>query len=230
MQRTKTEILKDLADAVVEMEETRVAELAKEALESGVDACEAIMDGVSKGMEIVGQKYESGEYFIPQLLVCSDAMYIGIDVLKPHLKAELTGQAGRIVIGVVEGDTHDIGKNLVKIMLDTSGFEVHDLGRDVPLRRFVEEAERVCAGMVCMSTLMTTAMGGMEEVLAMLKTEGVRKKYKVMVGGGPISQAYADRIGADGYAPNAAAAVKKARELLTTPRGKTPKIIRTHDD
>jgi corrinoid protein of di/trimethylamine methyltransferase len=216
MIRTKPEILRDLADAVVEMEEKKAVELALEVLECGIDPYVAIMDGLSKGMELVGKKYEIGEYFIPQLIVCSDAMYAGIEVLRPHIVAESVKTFGKVVIGVVEGDTHDIGKNLVKMMLEASGFEVHDLGRDVPLRRFVEESERVSAQMICMSTLMTTAMDGMEEVMAMLDAEGVRNKYRVLIGGGPISQKYADRIRADGYAPNAAAAVKKAKELVVS--------------
>ena len=214
MQRTKTEILNDLADAVVTMDENRAVELAKEALQANIDAYEAITTGLSKGMEVVGQKYENGEYFIPELLVCSDAMYAGIDVLKPHIKADSIKTVGRIVIGVVEGDTHDIGKNLLKIMLESSGFEVHDLGRDVPLKRFIDESERLEAQIICMSTLMTTTMVGMERVIDMLRGAGLRKRYKVMVGGGPISQSFADKIGADGYALHAASAVKKAKELL----------------
>jgi dimethylamine corrinoid protein len=217
MPRSKAEILKELARAVVEMEETQAVELAKESLECGIDPYESIEDGLSKGMETVGKKYESGEYFIPQLLVCSDTMYEAIEILRPHLVAQSAKVLGKVVIGVVEGDTHDLGKNLVKIMLEASGFEGHDLGRDVPLRKFVEEAERISADMICMSTLMTTAMGGMEAVMRMLETGGIRSRYKIMIGGGPVSQGYADRIGADGYASNAAAAVKKAKELLKIP-------------
>jgi len=216
MQRIKTELLKNLADSVVKMDENRAVELAKEALEVKIDAYEAITYGLSKGMEIVGRKYENGEYFIPELLVCSDAMYAGIDILKPHIKADFVNTAERIVIGVVEGDTHDIGKNLVKIMFESSGFEVHDLGRDVPLKRFVEEAEKLEAQMICMSTLMTTTMMGMEGVINMLQGAGLRERFKVLVGGGPISQAFAVKIGADGYAHNAPGAVKRARELLKT--------------
>jgi dimethylamine corrinoid protein len=213
MFRPKNEILDDLALAIVAMEETKAVELAQEAVQSGMDPYEAI-GGLSKGMDMVSRKYESGEYFLPQLIVCSDALYAGLEVVKPHLKTLSAQSYGRVVIGVVEGDTHDIGKNLVKLMLEFSGFDVCDLGRDVPLRKFLEEPQRVGADLICMSTLMTTAMGGMEKVMGMLGVEGVREKYKVMIGGGPISQRFADKIGADGYAPNAAAAVKKARELL----------------
>jgi len=142
-------------------------------------------------------------------------MYAGIEVLKPHLKGDGIDTAEKAVIGVVEGDTHDIGKNLVKLMLESSGFQVHDLGRDVPLQEFPNGAEQVGAKLICISTLMTTGMDGMEEMIRMLEAEGARERYRIMVGGGPISQAFADRIGADGYAPDALSAVKKAREILT---------------
>jgi corrinoid protein of di/trimethylamine methyltransferase len=213
MHRLKSEVLDDLAHAVVEMEENKAVELAREAMECGIDPY-AAMDGLSKGMEMVVKKYESGEYFIPELIVCSDTLYAGLKILKPHLGSRSAKSLGRAVIGVVEGDIHDIGKNLVKLMLEFSGLEIYDLGRDVPLRTFLEESGKVGAHLICMSTLMTTSMSGMEEVIAMLGAEGVRERYKVMIGGGPISQKYADRIGAEGYAPNAAAAVKKAKELL----------------
>lgn len=214
MTRTEQSILNDLADAVVEMEEQKTVELAREALDAGIDPYQAITDGLSRGMQTVGKKYEDGEYFVPQLIVCADAMNAGIEVLRPHVLAESAKTFGRAVIGVVEGDIHDIGKNLVRTLLEASGMEVHDLGYDVPSEKFVEESERVNAHLICMSTLMTTAMGGMERVMGILKARGTRSRYKVMVGGSPVSQKYADGIGADGYAPNAAAAVRKAKELL----------------
>lgn len=214
MLRDTAEILKDLADAVVEMEEQKAVELAHEALSSGVDPYIAVADGLSKGMERVGKRYESGEYFIPQLIVCSDTLYAGLEVIRPHMGADDARILGKAVIGVVEGDTHDIGKNLVKIMMEASGFSILDMGRDVPLHRFVDEAERFGAHVICMSALMTTAMGGMEEVIRRLAESGIREKYKVLIGGGPISLKFAHKIGADGYASNAAAAAKKARALM----------------
>jgi methanogenic corrinoid protein MtbC1 len=140
-------------------------------------------------------------------------LYLALDILKPHLKLETTVEKIGCVIGVLEGDTHDIGKNLVKIMLDVAGFEIHDLGRNVPLADFIEKAKETNAAMICMSTLMTTTMDGMATVIEMLKEEGIRGRFKVLVGGGPISQAYADRIGADGYAANASRAVEMAKAL-----------------
>lgn len=141
-------------------------------------------------------------------------MYAGLDVLRPHLPDEDAEEKRKAVIGVVEGDTHDIGKNLVKIMMETAGFEMHDLGRDVPLDQFVAKAKEVEADLVCMSTLMTTTMVGMKTVIEKLQQEGVREKIKVMVGGSPISPGYAKDIGADGYSTNAVEAVKVAKELL----------------
>ncbi|MFA5866844.1 MAG: corrinoid protein [Actinomycetota bacterium] len=212
--RSKEEILRDLAKGVVEMDEAGVIKTAEEALAADIDAYEAIIDGLTVGMQEVNQKYEEEEYFVPEVLVCSDAMYAGLDVLRPHLKTEEMSEPVKVVIGVVQGDTHDIGKNLVKMMMETSGMEVFDLGRDVPLNNFVEKAEEIGARIICLSTLMTTTMDGMKQVIDMLKGKGIRDNYLVMIGGGPISQSFADQIGADGYAPNASAALKKAKELI----------------
>ena len=147
--------------------------------------------------------------------MCSDAMNVGIDVLKPHLKSENVSKKGKVVIGVVEGDTHDIGKNLVRLMMETGGFEVLDLGRDIPPAEFVSKAEEYGADIIGIATLMTTTMPGMKEVVDILADKGIRDKFKVIVGGGPISPAFAKKIGADGYARNAADAVKVAEKLLS---------------
>lgn len=212
MSGKKEDLLKKLADAVVDMDEDLTVTTAHESLAEGLDAYEAIDGGLSRGMERAGQLFEEEEYFIPELLMCSDAMYAGLDVLKPHLKT--TGEKkGTVVIGVIEGDTHDIGKNMVRIMLETGGFEVHDLGRDVPPRVFVDKAKEVNATIIGLSTLMTTTMDGMGQVVRLLQEENIRDRHKVMVGGGPISPGFAKKIGADGYAINAAEAVKVAREL-----------------
>jgi len=213
MAQVKADILKKLSDAVVDMDEELAVSAANEALTSGVDAYEAIESGLSNGMERAGQLFEEEEYFIPELLMCSDAMYAGLDVLKPHLKSD-GSKKGTVVIGVIEGDTHDIGKNLVRIMLETGGFEVFDLGRDVPPKAFVDKAKEVNANIIALSTLMTTTMDGMGQVVRLLQEDNVRDGFKVMVGGGPISPSFAKRIGADGYAVNAAEAVKVAKELV----------------
>jgi corrinoid protein of di/trimethylamine methyltransferase len=207
-------LFQELSDAVVEMDEDRAADLSRRAVAEGVDAYTAIDRGLVHGMMRASRLFEEEDYFIPELLLCSDAMYSGLAVLQPHLKRDEHRAKPKVVIGVVEGDTHDIGKNLVKIMLDASGFEMIDLGRDIPPQRFVDTAVAVGARIVALSTLMTTTMEGMAEVVRLLESAGVRDQFKVMVGGGPISQAFATRIGADGYAVNAAEAVRLAKSLV----------------
>ena len=214
MAKSKEELLEKLSECVVEMEDEEVVDVATEYVESGYPALDGIMEGLVDGMNKGSDLYDEEEYFVTDLLLCSDAMYSGIDILKPHLPVEENkGEKLKIVIGVVEGDTHDIGKNLVKIMLDTAGFEMYDLGRDVPLDNFVDKAIEVGASLICMSTLMTTTMDGMRIVIEKLKEKGIRDNVKVMVGGSPISQKYANEIGADGYSANAVGAVKLAKRL-----------------
>lgn len=208
------EIFDKLANAIVEMEEDEVAELAQYCIDNGVDAFEAIDKGLTRGMEEAGKLFEEEEYFVPELLSCADAMNVGIDILKPHIKVNESAEKHKVILGVVEGDTHDIGKNLVGLMLDTAGFEVHDIGRDVPPAEFVEQGIKEGAEILCISTLMTTTMDAMEEVVKILEEKGVRDKFKVMVGGGPISKSFCDKIGADGYSKNAADAVVLAKQLV----------------
>ena len=212
---TKEELIARLAECVLEMEDEEVVDVANEYIEAGYEAYDGIMEGLVAGMNKASDLYDAEEYFVTDVLLCSDAMYAGLDVLRPHLPAvENTGDVKKAVIGVVEGDTHDIGKNLVKIMMDTAGFEMHDLGRDVPLAQFVDKAEEVGADIIAMSTLMTTTMPGMREVVSMLEERGIRGKYKVMVGGSPISQKFCDEIGADIYTSNAVEAVKAAKAAV----------------
>ncbi|HBE77056.1 MAG TPA: cobalamin-binding protein [Firmicutes bacterium] len=214
MGKNQQELLKGLSDAVVEMDEESTVSLAKEVVKEQHDTYQAIEKGLADGMDRAGKLFEEEEYFIPELLMCSDAMYAGLDILKPHLTIEDQTEKHRVVIGVVEGDTHDIGKNLVKIMLETAGFEIYDLGRDVPPKDFVAKAKEVKAQIIAMSTLMTTTMDGMAEVIRLLQQENIRDQFAVMVGGGPISQSFADRIGADGYSKDAAEAARLARRLV----------------
>lgn len=215
MARTKEELLKKLAECVVEMEDEEVVDIAEEYLEAGYPAYDGIMDGLVAGMNEASDLYDQEEYFVTDVLLCSDALYAGLDILRPHLPVDVDEEAKKkIVIGVVEGDTHDIGKNLVKIMMETAGFDMHDLGRDVPLDNFISTAKEIGADMICMSTLMTTTMDGMKVVIDKLKEAGMRDSVKVMVGGSPISRKFADEIGAEGYSVNAVEAVKVAKELL----------------
>lgn len=210
---TKKELFEEIKNNLIEMEEDIVGELCKRSLEMNVPPEETIQDGLIAGMEIVGQLFEEEEYFLPEVLICSDAMNIGIDILKPYLKGNILADKIRVVIGVVEGDTHDIGKNLVKIMLEASGIEVYDLGRDVILDKFISKAKEVNAHFIVMSTLMTTTMEGMKTVIEKLKTEEIRSSVKVAIGGGPISQKFAREIGADLYTKDANEAVRKIKEI-----------------
>lgn len=215
MARSKEELLEQLSECVVEMEDEDVVDVAQEYLDAGYPAFDGIMDGLVDGMNKASDLYDEEEYFVTDVLLCSDAMYAGLDVLRPHLPEEDGSEIKhKVVIGVVEGDTHDIGKNLVKIMMDTAGFEMYDLGRDVPLDNFVDKAVEVGASIICMSTLMTTTMGGMRTVIEKLNERGIRNQFKVMIGGSPISQKYCDEIGADAYTVNAVEAVKAAKELV----------------
>ena len=211
---TKEELLKKMSDMVFEMEDEDIADVCEEYIEAGHDALDGILHGLVDGMNRASEMYDQEEYFVTDLLLCSDAMYAGLDVLRPHLPEDASmGESKKAVIGVVEGDTHDIGKNLVKIMMETAGFEMYDLGRDVPLDSFVEKAKEVDADLIMMSTLMTTTMPGMKEVIKKLSEQGIRDSVKVMVGGSPISMKYAEDIGADGYSRNAVEAVEVAKKL-----------------
>ena len=212
--RTKEELLKALSDCVVDMEDEEVNDVAKEYVEAGYPAIDGILEGLVDGMNKAAQLYEEEEYYIPELLICSDAMYNGLEILKPYLEQNDTDEKCKVVIGVVEGDTHDIGKNLVRIMLEAAGYEMYDLGRDVKLESFVEKAKEVGADVVAMSTLMSTTMPGRVKVVDMLKEAGIRDNLKVIIGGAPLSWAYAKKIGADGYSDNAVEAVRLVEDLL----------------
>jgi len=190
-------------------------QLAQQAIDLGFDAWSAVEYGLVAGMDRAGKLFDEEEYFIPELLIASDAMYAGLDILRPHIPVQNEGERKvRVVIGVIEGDTHDIGKNLVRIMLDVAGFEVIDLGRDVPPQTFVDRAKEVGARIIAIASLMTTTMDGMAEVVRILEAENIRDQFKVIVGGAPISQGFAKRIGADGYASRAPAAVQLAKRLV----------------
>ncbi|MEL7565764.1 MAG: corrinoid protein [Dehalobacterium sp.] len=214
MTTSKEALLKKLSDCVVNMEEEEVVTACNEYLATGYPAFDGIMEGLVDGMNRASQLYEDEEYFVTDVLLCSDAMYEGLAILRPHLSATDEKEKLKGVIGVVEGDTHDIGKNLVKIMLETAGYEMIDLGRDVPLNNFVATAKEENASFICLSTLMTTTMNGMATVVELLKESGIREQVKVVIGGGPISQKFSDQIGADGYAHNAVEAVKLVKSLL----------------
>ncbi|MDQ7781413.1 MAG: corrinoid protein [Desulfomonilaceae bacterium] len=211
----RKEILDNLSEGVVEYEEDRVVEYATAALEEGLDPFDAIMNGLAAGMEIVGDLYDRQEYFVPEILMCADALYKGLDILKPHLKKDSNGAGkpkGQVVIGTVQGDVHDIGKNLIKMMFDVGGFTVHDLGRDVPLEKFAEEQLRTDSEIVALSAMMTTTMMGMKKVIAMIKEKN--PDVAIMLGGAPVTKDVAKLFGADGYAESAGNAVQEAIKMI----------------
>ena len=183
----------------------------QEAIDAGFDAGE-ILSKMIAAMDVVGEKFKNGEIFVPEMLIAAKAMKKGVEVLKPHLATGAAGALGKVVIGTVAGDLHDIGKNLVAMMIESAGFEVVDLGVDVPVEKFVEAANEDGVVIVACSALLTTTMPALEATVAALKATG--KAYKVMVGGAPITQEFADSVGADAYTADAASAAKKAKELV----------------
>lgn len=206
-------VLKKLSDGVVEYDEDLVKEYAYVAVDEGLDAYDAIMNGLAAGMEIVGGLYDRQDYFVPELLMCADALYAGLDMLKPRLnKGDSTGVRGQVVIGTVQGDVHDIGKNLIKLMFEVGGFTVHDLGRDVPLEKFSEEQLRTDSEIVALSAMMTTTMLGMKKVIAMIKEKN--PDVAIMLGGAPVTKDVATLFGADGYAESAGNAVQEAIKMI----------------
>ncbi len=209
----RQEILQRLIDGVVEFDEDGVKATSEEAIGAGLDAYDAIMSGLAAGMEKVGELWDNGEYFVPEVLLSSDALYAGLEILQPHV--ELTG-AGNIncdvVIGTVHGDIHDIGKNLVKMMLDVAGFTVHDLGQDVAPDAFVEEQVKTGAQLVCLSTMMTTTMMGMKKIIEMIRAKN--PDVKIMIGGAPITADTVRRFGADATADSAPNALREAMSLI----------------
>jgi len=208
----KKEILDAIRNAVVQYDEDQCANWCKTALQESLDAYEATMKGLAAGMDTVGELYTRQEYFVPELLLCSDALYAGLNILRPYIRTDSAAHKGKLLLGVVEGDIHDIGKNLVKTMFEASGWQVVDLGEDVKLDRFAEEQKRIKADLVGLSALMTTSMMAIEKVVGMLKAAD--PEVKVLVGGAPLSLEIAWKFGADGYAEDAVSAVQEAGRLI----------------
>jgi len=209
---TKEELLETMKNGVVEYQEDDVKEAAQQALDDSHEALEMIMDGLAAGMEIVGDLYDRNEYFVPEVLMCADALYAGLDILRPHVPKKEDGVNAQVVIGSIQGDVHDIGKNLVKMMFDVAGWEVYDLGRDVPLEKFVEEQLRTDSEVVAMSAMMTTTMLGMKKVIKMIKEKN--PDVAIMLGGAPVTQDVANLFGADGYAESAGNAVSEGIKMI----------------
>jgi 5-methyltetrahydrofolate--homocysteine methyltransferase len=204
----------ELYDAILTGNAKKAAEVTKAALEANANPSELVQKYMIPAMDEVGKRFECNEYFVPELLIAARAMKTSLELITPHLVQSGAQPAGRVVIGTVQGDLHDIGKNLVASMLEGGGFQVVDLGVDVPPEKFVEAAQEKDGTIVALSALLTTTMTMMKRVIDALDKAGIRQKTKVMIGGAPITQQYADEIGADGYSDNASTAVALARKLV----------------
>jgi trimethylamine corrinoid protein len=207
---------KVMTDAVVRGDAEACVTLAKQAVDAGADPLEAIQQGFAPGMQIVGKGFEDGSLFLPDMMLAAEAMKAGIAVLEKAMPAGQAAESrvGKAVVATVQGDVHDIGKNILRILLSTSGFEVVDLGRDVKVATIINEAEDEEADIIGVSALMTTTMMYMKELLEELSEAGLRDRFKVMVGGAPVTPEWANEIGADGYAKDAFAAIAVAKNLL----------------
>lgn len=208
------EIVNEISEFLQKGRAKNVKKLVEEALEQGVDPKEILNEGLLSGMMVIGGKFKRNEVFVPEVLVAARAMSAGIAILEPKLIEIGNEPVGKAIIGTVKGDLHDIGKNLVAMMLKGAGFEVVDLGTDVEPETFITKAEEIGADVIGMSALLTTTMPGMQDLITALKEKGLREKYIVMVGGAPVNEAFAQQIGADYYTADAASAAEAAKEAV----------------
>lgn len=213
---SEQELLEQIKKLLADIEIDKVKDVVKEALKAGISPLKIIERGLAEGMRIVGDRFERGEYFLAELVAAGETFKEILEELKPQLIAagETTRKLGKVVIGTVRGDLHDIGKNIVAIMLESAGFEVYDLGVDVPPEEFVKKVKEINADIVAMSALLTTTMIEMKNVIEELKKAGIRDKVKVIVGGAPVTEEFAKEIGADGYAEDAVKAVEVCKRLI----------------
>ena len=207
--------LQALSEAVINGDRDEVARLAQEAVDEGVGPDSIVNEGLIVGMDEVGRRFKANEFYVPEVLIAARAMHAGMDIVKPLLAERGIEPRGRVLIGTVQGDLHDIGKNLVAMMLEGGGYEVIDMEVDVPADQFVAAVNEHSPNIVAMSALLTTTMPGMKDTIEALDAAGVRQQIKIMIGGAPVTQDYADEIGADGYAPDAASAVDLAADLMS---------------
>jgi corrinoid protein of di/trimethylamine methyltransferase len=210
------ELIKGLQEAVINYKADDAKKLAEEAITEGANAYRMTMEGLAGGMEVVSEKFDKHEYFVPETLLCAKALYAALDILKPHIKTDEAGAKGQVVLGVMQGDVHDLGKNLIKSIFESAGWTVHDLGRDVPLQKFVEEQLRTDSDIVMLSAMMTTSMVGMKKLIPKIKEKN--PKVKIMIGGAPISEKTVEEYGADSTADNAPNALQEAMAMLETLR------------
>ena len=212
----KENLIKEAIRSVIDGDEDAAVTIANKVIDGDISPIEIINEGFAEGMIKVGDLFAKEEYALPQVLLSADAMQKAIDLLAPHFpKQEVEKKLGIVVIGTVQGDIHDIGKSIVATMLEVYGFEVHDLGRDVPIEKFIEKAKEVNADIVAASALMTTTMVGQKLLEEALQEAGIREKVKLMVGGAAVTQDWADQIGADGYAEEVTGAVEMARKYVS---------------
>lgn len=213
----KEEIIESLFKAVVELDEKKAREAAEALVREKIAPLEGIEKGLSRGIRVIGEKFEKMEVFLPELLMAADVFNAAMDILGPQISAadREKSKKGTVVIGTVRGDIHEIGKDIVAMLLGTAGFTVHNLGKDVPTSTFLEEAEKNKADIIAMSSLLTTTMMAQKELIDVLKDTGRRDKYMVVIGGAPTSQEWADEIGAEGYGRTAEDAVSVAAELMS---------------
>lgn len=211
------DLLKELARAVIELDAAQATALAEQALRMGLEPMTVLEQGLAEGLRQIGHEFEVGERFIPELVLAAQAMEAAVEVLEPEIahRGQARRFSGKVVIGTVEGDIHDIGKNIVAMLLRASGFEVHDLGVDVPAEMFLSKAREVDADIIGASALLTTTMVKQRDLVETLKEYGLRSKFKVVIGGAPTSQQWADKIGADAYAAHATEAVRVAERLVS---------------
>lgn len=207
--------LESLYEAIFKGNLNVATAVTTEAIAEGIDPQLVINNYMSRAMEDIGKRFEEGKAFVPELLMAARAMKGALELLKPHLKGAVYQQLGRVVIGTVKGDLHDIGKNLVASMLEGCGFEVINLGTDISSEKFIAALKESQAQILCLSALLTTTMNYMQDVIAALEQDGIREQVKVMIGGAPVSESFARQIGADGYSDNANAAVTLAKSLLS---------------
>lgn len=208
------EIIQNISELLQQGRAKEVQNLVGKALEEGISPDQILSDGLLSGMSIIGEKFKANEVYVPEVLIASRAMNAGMEVLKPYLVDEEVKPLGKVVIGTVQGDLHDIGKNLVKIMFQGAGFTVIDLGIDVPAEKFIEAIKKEEPQIVAMSALLTTTMTEMEKVIEAIKRENLRDSLYIMVGGAPVTDNFAQKIGADAYAPDAATAASIAKEKM----------------
>jgi corrinoid protein of di/trimethylamine methyltransferase len=211
----KEEVLQSAIDSILKGDQELAEAAAKKAIDLGLDPVEMINKGYSEGMRIAGDLFDRGEVFLPELIIASEAMVSAVKILETAMPQAQDKKMGTVVIGTIEGDVHDIGKGIVATMLRVYGFEVHDLGRDVPIKKFVEKAKETNANIVGSSALMTTTMVGQKTLEKELEKAGLRAQVKTMLGGAVATQRWADKIGADAYGESAMEAIAKARELVT---------------